>query len=390
MVLLSYQGLSRWKTIKSLDDSIRRKVEANEALQPELAIVRQLQTQVATYKTNLAFLDSMIVDPGKWSRLFSSLTKNFQSVNRIWVESIVSDPQGFTMVGKATSRDRVPRLAEEFPDVNLKRVTRVVSDDGETTYEFELTASIPRPDTTAIPNLTQPEGDRLAASGGSIEAGSVAGTPEATPQPTSAPINEEPPEVRPEPKQEEPIAQKVVEPTAAPQVQEEKSAVNPEPEFVPYPEPLVLAPKVEKAPQQPVKAAPAAEIRTTKVEIPSQDRYNEGLALIRKGDPEKAMGVFRSLIEKYPSTPEIGPAHYWLGECLFAAGEYDAAISEFQAALACRNNLKREATHLMLGQAYMHIQQNEAARNEFQTLLQESPNGQFSLRARTHLEQLSR
>jgi hypothetical protein len=116
-----------------------------QALGPQLTYVRQIQTQLSNYSSNTTFLDSLIVDPGKWSRLFEKLAKDFQAVNRLWIDKIKSDPQGFTMIGRSLARDRIPRLAEGFNGVDLKRVTRVISGGGETAYEFEMTAIQPPP-----------------------------------------------------------------------------------------------------------------------------------------------------------------------------------------------------------------------------------------------------
>jgi hypothetical protein len=150
---LSFQGLSRWYTIHELEESIRVKQASLQAMGSQLNYARQMQTQIANYQANLNFLDAIIVDPGKWSRLFEKLSTDFQSVNRIWVDKIKSDHDGFTMVGRSLIRDRIPSLADGLTGVDLKRVTRVVSGGGETAYEFEMTATqpaLPTPSASAL------------------------------------------------------------------------------------------------------------------------------------------------------------------------------------------------------------------------------------------------
>jgi hypothetical protein len=143
MVGLSYRTLVRWTAIENLKHSIQLKHETIATLQSDLTQVGLLQEQIDNYETNLLFLNTHIVDPSKWSRLFSKLVNDFISVDNIWLESIASSPEGFTIVGKSLYRTRIPRLAYLLPNANLKRVTRMVTEAGEMTYQFEIVAGIP-------------------------------------------------------------------------------------------------------------------------------------------------------------------------------------------------------------------------------------------------------
>jgi len=143
MVGLSYGTLARLGKINTLERSVQRKQEALVSLQADLSRVGLLKEQIDNYEANLRFLDSQIVDPGKWSRLFAELTRDFATISRIWMENVESVPQGFRIVGRAQYRKPIPRLAYLLPNADLKRVTRIVSEEGELTYEFELTAGIP-------------------------------------------------------------------------------------------------------------------------------------------------------------------------------------------------------------------------------------------------------
>jgi hypothetical protein len=145
MVGLSYGTLARRAAIDNLNHSIQQKQETISSLQSDLMRVGLLQDQIENYESNLRFLDKYIVDPGKWSRLFSKLAKDFDSVGKIWAQQIESVPQGFRIVGKSQYRLPIPRLAYLLPNPNLKRVVRMVTGEGEMTYEFEMTAGIPQP-----------------------------------------------------------------------------------------------------------------------------------------------------------------------------------------------------------------------------------------------------
>lgn len=330
MLLLSYQGLSRWNSIKSLEESVRRKQETIESLQPDMALIGQLQSQMGNYRSNLGFLDSLIVDPGKWSRLLNKLAQDFQSVNRIWIEAISSEPAGFHMVGKALARDRIPRLAECLPEVDLKRVTRVINEEGVVTYEYEMTAGIPAPDTCRTPSLFQPGNDHVNTPGGSIP-GATAESPK----------------------------QNTVQPE--PTVEAQEKPADPS------------APLTDHAPPE----SGAAGL------------YQSGLAMVREGNVQKALEAFAALVAEFPQAKETPAAKYWIGECHYAQGDFTTAAADFQASLGYPINRKREAATLMLGLTYLKLGQDDQARIQFEALLQEFPDGEFSQKARSLLQQMS-
>ena len=336
VALLSYQGLSRLKEIRTLERSIRVEKDRIESLQPELALVNQLQGTISDYRANLEFLDSLIVDPGRWSRLLAKLSRDFQKVSRIWIENIQTDHNGFTMIGRSVTRDRIPDLAQRFQDANLKRVTRVVSEEGEISYEFEMTASLPPPEeesaeATPLPNLGK---DRANASTGSIDAVENA---------ASAPADEK---------------EKGADIRTRGSSQQEEST----------PSPIGT------------RDAPASG---------SKARYQQGIDLIRAKKIENAVRVLESLIAEYPESAEVCAAYYWLGECYYSRGEYPKAAERFEKSLQFEKNTKREAGLIMLGQTYLKLNRKEQAKVQFEMLLESYPNGQFSDIARNYLQSLS-
>ncbi|RJP80539.1 MAG: hypothetical protein C4524_03315, partial [Candidatus Zixiibacteriota bacterium] len=153
MVALAYQGVARWTAIQNLESSLQENQRRVNAMHQELTKLGMVQEQVVNYQANLRFLDSLIVDPGKWSRLLSNLSQDFQIVNRVWVEEIRSTPQGFNLVGKALNRDRIPKLSYLLPQPDLRRVARVVTEEGEITYQFEVNAAVPQPSATEMDSL---------------------------------------------------------------------------------------------------------------------------------------------------------------------------------------------------------------------------------------------
>lgn len=379
MVLLSYQGISRYNNIKSLQHSIQTKRANNEALQPDLALVNQFQTQIATAKTNLDFMDSVIVDPDKWSRLFSNLTENFKNVKKIWIDRVQSTPEGFTMIGRSLSRDRIPQLAGNLPGVFLQRVTRVISEAGEVVYEFELTAQIPEPIKENEPEL--PNNPALEES---------APIDNSTSLPIADGASAEP-------------SEQVNSAAMGPMLPSTQADVKPEELSAPV-EPVKVTPPVEKAKPKTADEKPAAKLQTDNTQKPgappaasnnsavsnassaSEDLYQNGIRLIKESKKREALAEFGLLVDKFHDAPEAPAANYWVGECYYALEKYSEAAAAFEASLTYKKNTKAEAALLMLGSSYDKLGQTDKARQQYEALLQRFPNGQYVSAAQNKLD----
>jgi TolA-binding protein len=387
MALLSYQGLTRRNDIKMLQESIRHKSESIESLQPELTILAQIQSQIGNYRANLDFLDSLIVDPGKWSRLFSKLSQNFHTVNDIWIEDIKSDPKGFTLVGKTLFRDRVPKLAYGFEGTDLKRVTRIKSDEGGLTYEFELTAEVP------APQVSGPIGDYQATGEQTDE--SVNTTKLSSPSDLqSLPIEGS--------QQADTVAKdQGIRSQSNP---DQASPLDPLPPLALHADPPTPPAQVGGSPaQNPSRQTHEVDGEAISAGQPPQPAsgkvvseqytfstsYNKGIRFVRSGDTEGAIKAFEEVISGSSAGSEAAAAHYWIGECHFAAGEYETAIGDFSTSLALADNPKREAGTLMLGLAHLKLKQYEPARAQFERLLEEFPLSEFAPTAKTYLKNIS-
>jgi TolA-binding protein len=406
MVIISYQGLSQYSAIKSLKHSIATKQATVETLQPDLSLINQLQSQIATAKANLEFMDTLILDPDKWSRLFSNLTLNFKNVRNIWIDNVQSTPDGFNMIGRALARDRIPRLAENLPGVNLKRVTRVVSEDGEVIYEFELTAKIPDP----VIGNEPAQADQVLQEQTQI-------TP--SEQVNSAPVTLK----QAEPLKEE-MASVAATPTPEPLVQNTKL----QPSKEQTPSVIVPAPPPDTTPlgpEKPKTVASEQKPQTLKSNIPSPtpvkstvkpkptelnssqpapdenpppigstsataDLYQNGMRLVKSGNPQSALPEFGLITDKFPDSKEAAPAFYWSGECYYAMSNFSEAIIAFEKSLQYKANSKTEAALLMLGNSYLKLGDQQKAKEQYDTLLERFPDGQFTGSAKLKLSLLAR
>jgi TolA-binding protein len=407
MALLSYQALTQRRDIRVLQTSIRQKQESIESLQPELTVLNQIQGQVSNYRTNLEFLDSLIVDPGKWSRLFAKLTDQFHAVNDIWIEDIKSDSGGFTMIGKALARDRIPKLAAGLDGSQLKRVTRTNSEGEDLTYEFELTAKVPAPQIKESLSDSLYTGDRGITPGGAIPP--VTSIEKAVSAPSSdkmvsattskmadpAPATTTPVTTASQPDQKSALEAipELASPPPAPQKVEQIAAAT----SVPKPEPVSLSAKNETAVKSTSEPVPTTSINKTQADTKPaapkklfSESYNQGIRLVRAGDTSGAIKTFQEVIAADPQGPEAAAGHYWIGECHFAAGEYSSALDDFQCSLGYEVNPKHEAAMLMLGLTHFKLKQYDSARKWFNDLLEKFPSGEYASCAGTYLKSLDK
>jgi TolA-binding protein len=390
IALLSYQGLVQRRDIQKLQTSIRQKQESLESLQPELTVLNQIQGQVSNYRTNLEFLDSLIVDPGKWSRLFAKLTQDFSAVSDIWIEDIKSDPQGFTMIGKALARDRIPKMAVGFEGSQLKRVTRTKAESGDLTYEFEMTANVPAPQIKGSLNDSLYAGDHAVVQSGVVAATQLNEQPKKEPittASTTAPVV--PPETKPPVKETPEEIQTQLEPSKTKPIAAVSTPVKPAPSVASKPNEI---PGKIRSNHASVTANSKGQPYTNSAQNQTvfSEAYNKGIRLVRAGDTPGAIKTFQEVIAAQPTGAEAAAAHYWIGECHFAAGEYNSAVDDFESNLGYEVNAKHEAAMLMLGLTHLKLKQHDQARSWFDKLIEQYPAGEYTTCAGTYLKSLNK
>ncbi len=62
--------------------------------------------------------------------------------------------------------------------------------------------------------------------------------------------------------------------------------------------------------------------------------YKDALADYRAGNYQNALGGFEAFLASKPSADYVDNALYWIGECHFGLGKFDAAVSYFQRVMA--------------------------------------------------------
>ncbi len=116
--------------------------------------------------------------------------------------------------------------------------------------------------------------------------------------------------------------------------------------------------------------------------------YEHAYASILSGDYELAEASFRNFLTTYPNDQRAPDAQYWLGESLFARGQYSQAADEFLAGYkAYPKSGKAADTLLKLGLSLAGLGERDAACSTYAEVLKKYPDSSNALRQRVAAEQ---
>ena len=110
---------------------------------------------------------------------------------------------------------------------------------------------------------------------------------------------------------------------------------------------------------------------------------SRGIALLERGDEERAEAMFRKAADARPKRPE---PHTNLGYCAHSRKRYGKAVEHFQHALRLRGGYA-DALY-GLGNAYRAMGRTQQARQTFRRYLDQHPRGAQASMARARLEEL--
>ena len=122
-------------------------------------------------------------------------------------------------------------------------------------------------------------------------------------------------------------------------------------------------------PTQAVQAAPPSQVATSAPSVlAEQEYYQQGFNLVRQGEFQDAINVFKQLIDQHPTGSLVGDAHYWIGESSFLDRDLDTSKQYFKAFM---ENYPQSARvpGAMLRTAY--IEQEQGNQMEARILLNE-------------------
>ena len=116
--------------------------------------------------------------------------------------------------------------------------------------------------------------------------------------------------------------------------------------------------------------------------------YEEALTSFYMKRYQEAIQKFTALIDQFPNHTLTSNCYYWRGEAEFGAGNYQAAIDEFNKVLEFSKSLKKDDALLMLGRSYVQINRREEARRAFHRLIEEHPSSEYVVKAEELLNKI--
>jgi tol-pal system protein YbgF len=121
----------------------------------------------------------------------------------------------------------------------------------------------------------------------------------------------------------------------------------------------------------------------------AEQAYQAAYRDVTRGNYELAGQEFQDYLTRYPDSPRIAEAHFYLGESqhaqeryLEAAGEYQKVTHDFPASRLA------PAAYLKMGRAYVQLEERTLAEKAFRTLIDKHPNSEEAKQAESALKQL--
>lgn len=121
----------------------------------------------------------------------------------------------------------------------------------------------------------------------------------------------------------------------------------------------------------------------------ADEAYKAAYGDVTRGNYELAAQGFQDFLSRYPDSPRVAEAHFYLGECQYAeeryleaAGEYQKVVRDFPASRLA------PAAYLKMGRAYVQLEERSLAEKAFRTLIDRHPTSEEAKQAESALKQL--
>jgi tol-pal system protein YbgF len=121
----------------------------------------------------------------------------------------------------------------------------------------------------------------------------------------------------------------------------------------------------------------------------AEEAYKAAYRDVTQGNYELAAQEFQDYLARYPDSPRVAEAHFYLGECQYAeerfleaAGEYQKVTRDFPASRLA------PAAYLKMGRAYVQLEERSLAERAFRTLMEKHPTSEEAKQAESALKQL--
>lgn len=117
--------------------------------------------------------------------------------------------------------------------------------------------------------------------------------------------------------------------------------------------------------------------------------FESALTVFRKGDFAKAQNNLAGFIGRYPSSPYVTPALFWLGNAQYALRDYKDAIANFRALIAKdAQHMRAPEAVLSLANCQIELKDSKAARKTLTDLIKAYPQSEAAAAAKERLTTL--
>jgi tol-pal system protein YbgF len=140
------------------------------------------------------------------------------------------------------------------------------------------------------------------------------------------------------------------------------------------------AAQARPAAKPPARKAPAGDAESA--------IYRKAFDLYYGRDYAGAIGRFEALLKQFPSSTYADNCFYWIGECRFAQGNFNKAISSFRKVFTFPGTEKADDAQLKLGYCYLRLGDRRQAAVEFEKVVSLYPDSEYTERAKEELAKL--
>lgn len=116
--------------------------------------------------------------------------------------------------------------------------------------------------------------------------------------------------------------------------------------------------------------------------------YHNALRVFNSRNYAKAAELFAQTQEKYPDGTYADNCRYWIGECLYAQGEYAEAVAAFKKVFSYKKTSKGDDAQFKIGLSYLKMGKYGTAKAELKKLKDRYPASEYVPRAQKYLAEM--
>lgn len=121
--------------------------------------------------------------------------------------------------------------------------------------------------------------------------------------------------------------------------------------------------------------------------VEAQAHYQEAFRLLKQGEYDKAISAFNAFLGNYPQSQYSENAQYWMAEAFFVTRRYNEAITEYMELVSNYPQSQKAANSLLkIGVSYYELGQKEEGRKVLKDLIERYPGTTAAQDAETRLK----